>query len=199
MAPTLLIELPKTIMYTKEQQQILISIARSSIQHGMQTDKPEIINLESHDSDLQAIRATFVTLKISGSLRGCIGTIEARYPLAKSVAEYAHAAAFRDPRFKPLSEDEFDNITLSISILTPAKPIEFDSETQLLQQLNPGVDGLIIESGQRSATFLPAVWESLPDAEEFLSQLKAKARIGPDEDLTTASRYRAIEICEENI
>jgi len=186
-------------MYTKEQQQILISIARSSIQHGLQTNEPEVINLKDHDSDLQAIRATFVTLKISGSLRGCIGTIEARYPLAKSVAKYAHAAAFRDPRFKPLSEDEFDNITLSISILTPAETIEFDSEAQLLQQLNPSVDGLIIESGQRNATFLPAVWESLPNAEEFLSQLKAKAQIHPDENLTAASRYRAIEICEEHI
>jgi AmmeMemoRadiSam system protein A len=186
-------------MYTKEQQQILISIARSSIQHGLQIDKPERINLQDHDPDLQAIRATFVTLKISDSLRGCIGTLEARYPLVKSVAEYAHAAAFRDPRFKPLREDEFDNITLSISILTPAESIEFDSEAHLLQQLNPNVDGLIIESGKRSATFLPAVWESLPKAEEFLSQLKAKAQIHPDENLTTASRYRAIEICEENI
>ena len=186
-------------MYTKEQQQILISIARSSIQYGLQTDKPEIINLDDHDSDLQVIRATFVTLKISGSLRGCIGTIEARYPLAKSVAKYAHAAAFRDPRFKPLSEDEFDNITLSISILTPAEPIEFDSDADLINQLNPNIDGLIIKSGQRSATFLPAVWESLPNAEEFLSQLKAKAQIRPDENLTTASRYRAVEICEENI
>jgi AmmeMemoRadiSam system protein A len=186
-------------MYTQEQKRALISISRSSIQHGFQLGQSETINIEIYDSDLQAIRATFVTLKVSGSLRGCIGTIEARYPLAKSVAEYAHAAAFRDPRFKPLSEDEFDKITLSISILTPAEPIEFDSEAQLLQQLNPGVDGLIIESGQRSATFLPAVWESLPDAEEFLSQLKAKAQIGPDENLTTASRYSAIEICEENI
>ncbi len=185
-------------MYTKEQQQILISIARSSIQHGLQTDKPEIINLEDHDPDLQEIRATFVTLKILESLRGCIGTLEAKYPLAKSVAEYAHAAAFRDPRFKPLSEDEFDNITLSISILTPAEPIEFDTEAQLLQQLNPSIDGLIIKSGNRSATFLPAVWESLPNAEEFLSQLKAKAQIRPDENLTTASRYRAVEICEES-
>ena len=113
---------------------------------------------------MKAVRATFVTLKISEKLRGCIGTIEAKYPLARSTAEYAYAAAFRDPRFKPLTEDEYDKITLSISILTPAEPIEFDSDAQLLQQLNPDVDGLIIESGQRSATFLPAVWESLPDA-----------------------------------
>ncbi len=186
-------------MYTKEQQQILISIARSSIQHGLQTDKPEIINMKDHDPDLQAIRATFVTLKILETLRGCIGTLDARYPLAKSVAEYAYAAAFRDPRFQSLNEDEFDKITLSISILTPAEPIEFDSDADLINQLDPDIDGLIIQSGQRSATFLPAVWESLPNAEQFLSQLKAKAQIGPNENLTAASRYRTIEICEENI
>ena len=186
-------------MYTNEQQQTLLSISRSSIQHGFQSGQAETINIERYDPELQAIRATFVTLKISDSLRGCIGTLEAKYPLARSVAEYAYAAAFRDPRFKPLHEDEFDNINLSISILTPAEPIEFDSDDQLLQQLNPNVDGLIIQSGQRSATFLPAVWESLPDSEHFLSQLKAKARIRPDENLTSASRYRAIEICEKNI
>ncbi len=186
-------------MYTQEQKQILVSIARSSIQHGLQTDKPEIINLQDHDSDLQEIRATFVTLKILETLRGCIGTLEARYPLAKSVAEYAYAAAFRDPRFKPLRENEFDKITLSISILTPAEPIVFDTDSDLIQQLNPDIDGLIIKTGKRSATFLPAVWESLPNAEQFLSQLKAKAQIRPDENLTSASRYKAIEICEDDI
>jgi len=183
-------------MYTQEQKQILVSIAHSSIQHGFQSRQPESINIESHDSDLQASRATFVTLKISKSLRGCIGTLEARYPLVKSVAEYAYAAAFRDPRFKALREDEYDKINLSISILTPAEPIEFDSDIDLINQLKPNVDGLIIQSGQRSATFLPAVWESLPDAKQFLSQLKAKARIPPHENLTSASRYKAIEICE---
>jgi len=186
-------------MYTQEQKQTLVSIARSSIQNGLHTDKPEIINLGNHDSDLQEIRATFVTLKILETLRGCLGTLEARYPLAKSVAEYAYAAAFRDPRFKPLSEDEFNIITLNISILTHAEPIEFDSDAELVQQLNPGIDGLVIQSGHRSATFLPAVWESLSDAKQFLSQLKAKAQIRPDENLTAASRYMAIEICENNI
>lgn len=186
-------------MYTQEQKQTLVSIARSSIHHGLQTGNPEIINVEDYDSELQAIRATFVTLKIAQSLRGCIGTTEAKYPLIKSVAEYAYAAAFNDPRFKPLSQDEFDNITLSISILTPAEPIDFKSESDLTAQLNPHIDGLIIQSSHRSATFLPAVWESLPDAEIFLSQLKIKARIPSDESLTEAYRYKAIEIQEGNI
>ena len=185
--------------YTQEQKQTLVSIARSSIQHGLQTDHPEKIITENYDSELQAIRATFVTLKIAQSLRGCIGTIDAKYPLAKSVAEYAYAAAFRDPRFKPLGQDEFDKITLSISILTPTEPIDFKSESDLTNQLNPHIDGLIIRAGHRSATFLPAVWASLPDAENFLSQLKTKARIPSHESLTQAWRYKAIEIHEGNI
>ena len=186
-------------MYTQEQKQILISIARSSIQHGLHSGKPETITIEDYAAELQAVRATFVTLKIAQSLRGCIGTIEAKYPLVKSVAEYAYAAAFSDPRFKPLNEDEFDKIKLSISILTPAEPIEFNSESDLINQLVPNIDGLIIKSGLRSATFLPAVWESLPDTEQFLTQLKVKAQMRPDENLTSASRYKAIEIRDDDI
>ncbi|MFT5425597.1 MAG: AmmeMemoRadiSam system protein A [Gammaproteobacteria bacterium] len=185
-------------MYTQEQNQTLLSIARSSIGHGLQSGQPEIIDINNYDDELQDIRATFVTLKISGSLRGCIGTLVAKYPLVESVAEYAYAAAFRDPRFKPLSQDEFEKITLSISILTPAEPIEFDSDADLIQKLEPHIDGLIINSGNRSATFLPAVWESLTHAEQFLIQLKEKAQILPEEKLTGASRYKAIEICEKD-
>ena len=186
-------------MYTQEQKQILVSIARSSINHGLQTDKPETISIESYDPELQAIRATFVTLKIDQSLRGCIGTTEARYPLVESVSKYAYAAAFNDPRFKPISEDEFEKITLSISILTPAESIDFNSESDLINQLVPDIDGLIIQSGHRRATFLPAVWESLREPENFLSHLKTKARIPPNESLTEAWRYKAIEIHENNI
>jgi AmmeMemoRadiSam system protein A len=185
-------------MYTQEQKQVLVTAARSSIQHGLQSRDTETINVENYDPELQEIRATFVTLKIEQALRGCIGTLEAKYPLIRSVTEYAYAAAFRDPRFKPLSQDEYEKITLSISILTPAEVIKFNSESDLINQLVPNIDGLIIKSGNRSATFLPAVWESLPHAEKFLSQLKAKAQIGPDENLTGASRYKAIEICEKD-
>lgn len=186
-------------MYTQEQKLILVSTARSSIQHGLQSGKTKTVNLKNYASELQDIRATFVTLKIAQSLRGCIGTLEARHPLVKSVAKYAYAAAFRDPRFKPLSQDEFEKITLSISILTPAESIQFNSDSDLIQQLNSNIDGLIIQSGHRRATFLPAVWDSLPDAKQFLSQLKAKARIPPQENLTEAWRYKAIEIHEDDI
>lgn len=187
------------MMYTQEQKQILVSTARSSIQHGLQSGKTIKINLKSYASELQNIRATFVTLKIAQSLRGCIGTLEAKHPLVRGVAKHAYAAAFRDPRFKPLSHDEFEKITLSISILTPAESIQFNSDSDLIQQLNANIDGLIIQSGHRRATFLPAVWDSLPDAEQFLSQLKAKAQISPQENLTEAWRYKAIEIHENEI
>ena len=185
-------------MYTREQKQVLVTAARSSIQHGLQSGKTETINVENYDPELQEIRATFVTLKIEQSLRGCIGTLEGKYPLIRSVAKYAYAAAFRDPRFKPLSQEEFEKITLSISILTPAEIIKFDSESDLINQLVPDIDGLIIKSGNRGATFLPAVWESLPNAEKFLSQLKAKAQIRLDESIIAASRYEAVEICEKD-
>lgn len=185
--------------YTQEQKRILISTARSSIQHGLQSGEPEAVNIENYASELQAVRATFVTLKIAQSLRGCIGTTEAKYPLIESVSKYAYAAAFNDPRFNPLSQDEFDRIRLSISILTPAESIDFNSESDLINQLVPDIDGLIIQSGHRRATFLPAVWESLPDAESFLSHLKTKARIPSHESLTEAWRYKAIEIHEDNI
>ena len=153
--------------YTQEQKKSLISTARSSIHHGLQSGKSETIKIEDYASELQTIRATFVTLKIAQSLRGCIGTIEAKYPLIKSVAEYAYAAAFKDPRFKPLSEDEFEKITLSISILTPSELIKFDSESDLIKQLVPDIDGLIIKSGHRSATSLAKhrsapLWRALP-------------------------------------
>ena len=186
-------------MYTQKQNRRLLAIARSSIQHGLQSEKPATIDLNEYEAELRAIRAIFVTLKISGSLRGCIGTLEAKLPLVKGVAEYAYAAAFRDPRFKPLSQKENKKITLSISILTPTEPIQFESDADLIQKLEPNVDGLIIQSDQRSATFLPAVWGSLPNAESFLAQLKVKAQISSGESLTAASRYRAIEICEDAI
>ena len=186
-------------MYTQEQKRILVSTARSSIQHGLQSGNPETIQIDNYAYELQDNRAIFITLKIARSLRGCIGTLEAKSPLIKNVAEYAYAAAFRDPRFKPLNQNEFQKIILSISILTPAESIQFNSDSDLIQQLNPNIDGLIIQSGHRSATFLPAVWDSLPVAKDFLSQLKVKARIPPQENLAEAWRYKAIEIHEDNV
>jgi len=140
------------------------------------------VKVADYDESLQAIRASFVTLNIEGRLRGCIGALEARMPLVADVAEHAFAAAFRDPRFPPVSESELSSIHIHISILTPSSPIDFEDEADLLRQLRPGEDGLIIAKGNRRATFLPSVWESLPDKAQFLQHLKQKAGIDDDSD-----------------
>jgi uncharacterized protein len=183
-------------MLTAEHEQQLLTVARNSIKYGL--EKKEIIKLSLADYPvpLREIRATFVTLKIGPALRGCIGTTTAISPLVSSVNDNAYAAAFKDPRFSPLTSQEFDYIRISVSILTPGEPIEFVSERELLNQLSPGIDGLIIEKDNRRATFLPAVWESLPIAEEFLAHLKQKANIKPDQLPDRAWRYQSISISE---
>ena len=172
-----------------EYEQELLSIARQSIEYGFKNKQALKPDLKQCDEPLKQPRATFVTLKIDSNLRGCIGTLQAVDPLLTSVADSAYKAAFQDPRFNPLTEEEFKQIELSISVLTPPAEIKFTSEADLLRQLQPGSDGLIIESGHKRATFLPEVWHSLPDADDFLRQLKLKAGMGTGETPQKAWRY----------
>ena len=165
---------------TKANQQQLLAVAKNSIQHGLKTGRPLKINLNDYPAELTERRATFVTLQINHQLRGCIGMLEAFRPLAEDIAENAFAAAFKDPRFPPLKADELDNLDIHLSILTPAEPVFFSSECDLISQLKPGIDGLILEEGHRRGTFLPSVWESLPESEQFLQHLKQKAGLPPD-------------------
>lgn len=170
-------------------EKVLLETARQSIEQGFTSRHPLKPNLEQCDDILKQPRATFVTLKINSSLRGCIGTIQAVDPLLTSVADSAYKAAFADPRFSPLTEDEYKKVELSISVLTPPAEIEFASEADLVRQLQPGVDGLIIESENKRATFLPEVWHSITDPGDFLGQLKLKAGMGPGETPAKAWRY----------
>jgi len=124
--------------------------------------------------------ATFVTLTRHGQLRGCIGSLEAQRPLRDDVRANAVAAAFRDPRFPPLSEDEFPDTRVEVSLLSPQTPIEFEDEADALRQLQPGIDGVVLEYGMRRGTFLPQVWEQLPRPQDFLAHLKAKAGLPAD-------------------
>ncbi|PKO46055.1 MAG: AmmeMemoRadiSam system protein A [Betaproteobacteria bacterium HGW-Betaproteobacteria-4] len=119
--------------------------------------------------------ATFVTLTQHGNQRGCIGSLEAWRPLAQDVQENAIAAAFRDPRFEPLTADELPITRVEVSLLTPAEPIFFTSEADALAQLRPEIDGVIFTAGQRRSTFLPQVWEQLPGPASFMAHLKQKA------------------------
>lgn len=164
----------------KDHQQLLLQVARDSIQHGLQTGKPLAVNLAEYSAELTEPRATFVTLEKYGQLRGCIGMLEAVRPLVKDIAENAFSAAFRDPRFPALEADELDDLDIHLSILTPAEPMAFSSEQDVLLQLQPGIDGLILEEGYRRGTFLPSVWESLPEPRQFLRHLKQKAGLPPD-------------------
>ncbi|MCB1924680.1 MAG: AmmeMemoRadiSam system protein A [Gammaproteobacteria bacterium] len=153
----------------------LIGVARDSIAHGLAHGRPLAVLVSEYPPALKAMRASFVTLQIGGALRGCIGHLEAVQPLVVDVAENAFAAAFRDPRFPALTAREWPDVEVHLSILTPAQPITFVDEPDLLAQLRPGEDGLILEDGPNRGTFLPSVWESLPDAGQFLTQLKRKA------------------------
>jgi len=124
--------------------------------------------------------ATFVTLKQGGELRGCIGSLKARYSLMDDLQNNAIAAAFHDPRFSPLSEDELGQVQIEVSILSSPEKIEFVSEADLLSQLKPHVDGVIFNCGNYRSTFLPQVWGQLPSPELFMSHLKQKAGLAAD-------------------
>ena len=133
------------------------------------------IDLSNFPAELVKPRSTFVTLEKLGQLRGCIGSLEAHRPLAQDVIHNSYAAAFSDPRFPPVKSDELQQIDIHISILNPAKKIDCQTEQELLDQLRPKIDGLILEEGSHRATFLPSVWQSLPQSEQFVRQLKLKA------------------------
>jgi AmmeMemoRadiSam system protein A len=158
-----------------QQRQTLLDIARRSIRHGLDRGVALPVNAADFEPPLRADRASFVTLKHHGELRGCIGHLEASLPLVEDVAENAYAAAFRDPRFPPLDDAEYDGLQLHISVLTPAAPLPCDCEDDLLRQMRPFKDGLILADGIHRGTFLPSVWEQLPDPRDFLRHLKQKA------------------------
>lgn len=153
----------------------LVRLAAAAIEHGLETGQPLMPDLAAAPADLVAPGACFVTLKKNGQLRGCIGSPEAHRPLLTDVAVNAFSAAFRDPRFPNLAASELPDMTLSISVLSPQAPMTVRDEADLLAQLRPGVDGLVIADGGKRALFLPAVWEQLPDRRAFLMHLKRKA------------------------
>ena len=180
--------------FTESQKRRLLALARASILEGLTNPRPAQINPDDLDTTLLEPGAAYVTLKMHGQLRGCIGSTQAEECLARSVAVNAFNAAFRDPRFKPLSAEELPQIDISISVLTKPEPLEFSSEAELLERIQPGIDGLTIESGPQRATFLPEVWDTLPIPSDFLRQLKIKAGISPVVQPSKAWRYRTVHI-----
>ncbi|MCI0590191.1 MAG: AmmeMemoRadiSam system protein A [Gammaproteobacteria bacterium] len=170
-------------------RQCLLDVAWQSIHYGLERSEPPLLKPDDYPEILREHRASFVTLTKEKRLRGCIGTLEAIRPLVEDTAHNAYAAAFQDPRFSPLTRGELDKLDLKISILSLSTPIAFTSEEDLLRQLRPGIDGLIIQQGDHRATFLPAVWDSLPNPTDYLRDLKRKAGITTNDEPLKAWRY----------
>jgi AmmeMemoRadiSam system protein A len=155
------------------------AIAIGSSLAGDSTAPPAVSRLPPGLPELQELRASFVTLTIAGDLRGCCGTLEPRLPLAVDVWTNARSSAFRDPRFLPLGRHEWQQTRLEVAVLTPSERLTAEDETGLLAQLVPGEHGLVLAWRGSRATFLPKVWEQLPDPRDFLRHLKLKAGWNP--------------------
>lgn len=177
--------------YSPAEQELLLDIAKNSILTGLQQQHPLAVTLSDYSEHLQKKRATFVTLTINHELRGCIGSLSPQRALVDDIAHNAYAAAFSDPRFPALSPQEYEQLEYHISILSDTSPMQFDTEQALLAQIRPGVDGLVLSDKNRQGTFLPSVWEQLPEPEEFLQHLKRKAGLPADywSDTLQVSRY----------
>jgi AmmeMemoRadiSam system protein A len=175
----------------------LIQLVRTGIALGFDTGRPADINPAAPvPALLAAPGAAFVTLKRNGMLRGCIGSAVASRPLIVDVVQHAFNAAFRDWRFPKLALDEWAGLELSVSVLTRPLPMRFADETDLLAQLRPGIDGLIIEDTGRSALFLPSVWQDVREPRQFLMLLKQKAGMPATHfsPAFAARRFRSIEV-----
>lgn len=180
-----------SIKLSIDDQKICLQIAQQSILHGLEKGSALQLITSDYSTELQAKLACFVTLHKNGALRGCIGALEAYQPLINDIAEHAYSAAFQDPRFPPLQENEYENLDIEISVLGKPEMMLFESEEDLLQQIRPNIDGLILEFGYNRGTFLPSVWEQLPDKKDFLSHLKMKAGLSSDwwDNSVKVSRY----------
>jgi len=171
---------PSLQSLSQQEKQFLLSLARASIDRAIHRQPlPEII-LEGLSDILKNEGAAFVTLTKEKKLRGCIGALEAYQPLVMDVREHAVAAAMEDYRFRPVSAPELSSISIEISRLTQPMPLEYPDAGTLIDLLRPGVDGVILSDGFRRATFLPQVWEQLPNPEDFLAHLCHKMGVDPD-------------------
>ncbi len=161
-------------------QAMLLSCARQAIRYRLLHSEGYSVDHGGLPEALLQPRASFVTLRIEQQLRGCIGNLEACEALIDSIIHNADSAAFQDPRFTPVSQQQAAQLHIHISLLNQATAMNFDDEECLLSQLRPGIDGLVLRIQQHHATFLPAVWQQLPHPRQFLSHLKRKAGLAED-------------------
>jgi len=186
------------LLLPKQAAAILLPAARGVIANALGAPTESV---DESASWLHEKGASFVTLTMHQHLRGCIGTLEAHRPLLFDVKENAYAAAFRDPRFSPLTLAELDATEIEISLLSAQQPLEFKCEHDALAQLRPALDGVVFEYGRYRSTFLPQVWEQLPDAGTFMAHLKHKAGLRPDfwNDEVRLYRYTVTKLKEKDL
>jgi AmmeMemoRadiSam system protein B/AmmeMemoRadiSam system protein A len=168
----------------------LIGIARGTIGNAFDARGGGAVRLLPNPAWLAQRGASFVTLTMDGALRGCIGSLQATRPLGEDVASNSLHAAFRDPRFAPLTRAEWPRVRTEVSVLSTPRAMSFADEADLLEQLRPGEDGVILECAGRRGTFLPQVWESLPEKRRFLEELRRKAGLPADTPLERCSLWR---------
>ena len=169
--------MPEKLSLNEKEQ--LLAIAREAVRATALNQPLPKLNPQDYSQTLNNQGASFVTLTIAGRLRGCIGTLEAYQPLFLDVQKRAVQAASQDPRFNPLTPDELGKVKIEVSRLSKPEPLAYDTSDELLTLLKPGEDGVIISEGHRRATFLPQVWDELPDKKQFLAQLCRKMGCSP--------------------
>jgi AmmeMemoRadiSam system protein A len=176
----------------------LVRIARRAVERAVRSGERWRPDVDALSLALRRSGGAFVTLHEHGRLRGCVGRMESAEPLGITVADVARSAALADPRFRPVHERELRDLELSVSVLTRAEPMAVHSYEELLRAVQPGVDGLVVDSGRHRATLLPAVWDDVPRVADFVGALWRKAGLAPDEwpPGTVVSRYRAQEASE---
>lgn len=169
-----------TTALSDQDKKDLLDLARRSILAVIKGQNPPEVELCDFSPTLREHGACFVTLTLAGRLRGCVGSLEAERALVHEVQEKAVCAAFKDFRFSPLQEEEYPELGIEISCLTPPEPLDYEHPEQLVERLHPGQDGVILSDGPRKATFLPQVWDKLSTPEEFLNRLCLKMGARPD-------------------
>ena len=172
-------EMQETLTF--EEQNILLRLAREAVERAVRGEDLPPLDLASLPALLREESSTFITLTSGGQLRGCIGALDPYRPLAEDVREHAAAAALKDPRVPPVNEEELSGIQIEISRLTRPVPLEYRDADDLLSKLRPHVDGVVLREGPyHRATFLPQVWEKIPEPAEFLNNLCYKMGLEPD-------------------
>lgn len=161
--------------YTLDERKQLLELARQSLQHAATSGRPPDLDLAGFPPKLRETKGCFVTLTRGARLRGCVGHLFPKTSLLQAVVDNTQSAALRDHRFPPVTSDEVASLAIEISVLTEPKPLEFSSPDDLLARLQPGRDGVVLRVRSSTATYLPQVWEKLPDKTAFLNSLSEKA------------------------